>query len=84
MVNDKPLASGRSSKTLTVPRLGSGLLQAEATTGLGGILRQVVALQNGAPAAVSYRLTGRLYLKGHPMGVAFDRSGEFRLPAAGS
>lgn len=77
-LNGQSFAKGVSNKPVVIPRLGEGRVEVVATTGLGGILRQLNAFRDGRDK-VDYRLRGRL-VTGNFGGIDFDQQGEVALP----
>jgi LEA14-like dessication related protein len=82
-INGTSFASGGSSDTVVIPRLGSGLVRVEAVSGLGGILQQLLKLQKGPPGALTYRISGVAYVGAAGSRLPFEDSGEIALPAQG-
>ncbi|HSO05838.1 MAG TPA: LEA type 2 family protein [Pelomicrobium sp.] len=82
-INDASFASGGSADAVVIPRLGSGIVRVEAISGLGGILQQLMKLQQGPPKSVTYRISGVAYIGPEGSRLPFEDSGEFALPAPG-
>lgn len=81
-LNGQPFAKGAGGEAVTVPRLGSAVMEVEAISGLSGILRQLSTMQQGkAGQGVSYRIKGRLVTR-NAGSLPFEDSGEFRPGAA--
>ena len=53
----------------------------EARGTLGTILRQLVALQEGAPEVLRYGIRGKLSVRGWNEPLSFEEGGEIRVPA---
>ncbi len=79
-INDAAFASGGSADAVVIPRLGSGIVQVEAISGLGGILQQLMKLQQGPPKSVRYRISGVAYVGPEGWRLPFEDGGEFALP----
>lgn len=77
-LNGQQFATGVGNKPVVIPRLGDGLVEVIATTGLASLLRQFKELARGHEKA-EYRLRGRL-VTGNFGGFDFDRTGEVNLP----
>ena len=78
-INDKPFAQGASAKSITIPRLGSGLIEVEGISTLSNLLRQLPRLQGGTLKGLNYQLKGYLTLQGFGNRVPFDQQGEIGL-----
>ena len=76
-LNGQPFAKGVGNQPVVVPRLGEALVEVTATTGLGGLLRQLKAFKGREK--VDYRISGRL-VTGNFGGIDFDQTGEVELP----
>ena len=79
-LNGEHFASGVGHDAVTLPGLGEALVKLKVTTNLGGLWKQIRALQS-LNKPLSYHMTGTLYAPWIPGGIAFDRQGE--LPALG-
>ncbi len=77
-LNGQPFAKGVSNQAVVIPRLGDGIVEVTATTGLSSFLRQFKALRKGHEK-VEYRIKGRL-VTGNFGGINFDQTGEVGLP----
>lgn len=77
-LNGQPFAKGVGNQPVVIPRLGEAMVEVTATTGLGGLLRQLKALGKGRDK-VDYRISGRL-VTGSFGGIDFDQTGEVELP----
>lgn len=77
-LNGQPFAKGVGNQPVVVPRLGEAMVEVTATTGLGGLLRQLKAFGKGREK-VDYRISGRL-VTGSFGGIDFDQTGEVELP----
>ena len=78
-VNGERLARGQTGDSVSVPRLGDAVISVHATTTLLDVLRQVWAAQ--AAKGVSYRVEGRVFLKGlFPPHIDFEHEGELLSP----
>jgi len=78
-INDQPFAAGVGDQVVTVPRFGSGFMQVEAVSSLGGVLRQFGVLTHGDKPGFRYRIKGSLSVAGTL--IPFDRRGEFAVGA---
>ncbi|MBI5014494.1 MAG: LEA type 2 family protein [Deltaproteobacteria bacterium] len=78
-VNDQPFASGVSSHPVTVPAYGTEVIDVEAYSGLGEVLKQLFELGKGIPERLRYRLRGHVRLESPSLEVPFDESGEISL-----
>lgn len=76
-LNGQPFAKGVGNQPVVIPRLGEAMVEVTATTGLGGLLRQLKALKGREK--VEYRISGRL-VTGNFGGIDFDQTGEVELP----
>ena len=76
-LNGQPFAKGVGNQPVVVPRLGEAMVEVTATTGLGGLLRQLKAFKGREK--VDYRISGRL-VTGNFGGIDFDQTGEVELP----
>ena len=76
-LNGQPFAKGVGNQPVVVPRLGEAMVDVTATTGLGGLLRQLKAFKGREK--VDYRISGRL-VTGNFGGIDFDQTGEVELP----
>lgn len=80
-INGKPFATGVSNRGVTVPALGEAVMEVDAVSNLGGILRQLADLEGGAAGrGLSYRVSGKVHVTGHGA-VPFEHSGDLGLPA---
>ena len=76
-LNGQPFAKGVGNQPVVIPRLGEAMVDVTATTGLGGLLRQLKAFKGREK--VDYRISGRL-VTGNFGGIDFDQTGEVELP----
>ena len=76
-LNGQPFAKGVGNQPVVIPRLGEAMVEVTATTGLGGLLRQLKAFKGREK--VDYRISGRL-VTGNFGGIDFDQTGEVELP----
>jgi len=79
-INDKPFATGISNQTLTIRRLSSDLIHAQATTSTWDMLRQIVEAQRIGLAPVKYRLRGKIFTGPSNVKLPFDETGEIEVP----
>jgi LEA14-like dessication related protein len=79
-INDQPFARGVGNQAVTVPRYGSGFMQVEAVSNLGGLVRQFGHFTLSGKPVFKYRIKGSLSLA-NGMRVPFDERGEFDLSA---
>ena len=70
-LNDREFATGLSPRKVTVPRLGSELLDVEVITGLGSVLRQLNELHGDGLNKFRYRIKGTVFV---------EVPGRFKLP----
>ena len=77
-LNGQQFATGVSNKPVVIPRLGNGLVDVTATTGLASLMRQFRELAKGRDRA-DYRVRGRL-VTGNFGGFDFDETGEVGMP----
>lgn len=78
-VNGKPFARGVSAQAVTVPRYGEALVDVDAVSNIGTLLRQLSDAVGSEREAVTYRLTGSVHVGG--MGrLPFEHRGEVTLP----
>lgn len=77
-LNGQQFATGVSNKPVVIPRLGDGVVEVTATTGLASLLRQFRELGK-LRDKVEYRLRGRL-VTGNFGGFDFDETGEVGMP----
>ena len=75
-INDQSFAKGVGNQSVTVPRYGSGFMQVEAVSNLGGVVRQFGRLATGDKPALKYRIKGTLSIT-NGMRMPFDERGEF-------
>jgi LEA14-like dessication related protein len=75
-INDQAFAKGAGNQAVTVPRYGSGFMQTEVVSNLGGLVRQFGRLATGDKPALKYRIKGTLSIA-NGMRVPFDERGEF-------
>ncbi|MDB5809923.1 MAG: Water Stress and Hypersensitive response domain protein [Betaproteobacteria bacterium] len=79
-INEQPFAKAVGNQIVTVPRYGSGFMQAEAVSTLGGLLRQFGRFIEGNRATFKYRIKGVLSIAGGGR-VPFEETGEFDVRA---
>ena len=79
-LNDKPFATGASSRAVNVPRYGSALIEVEGISTITDLLRQYKQLAKGELTGLRYRLKGKLTLQGSLAKIPFDYKGEIGLP----
>lgn len=78
-INGQPFATGVSNRPVTVPGYGSELVEVEAISNLGGLLRQV---GNALKGELGYRLQGHAIVGDNKWKVPFEQHGEVDLTAA--
>lgn len=78
-INEQPFATGVSNRPVTVPSYASELLEVEAISNLGGLLRQV---KNAVTGNLSYRLQGDALVGDDKRKIRFEQHGEVDLAAA--
>jgi len=76
----QPFAKGLSERAVTVPRLGEAILDVQATSNLGSVLKQLRELKKRGRDRVDYRLSGRVDVDGYGS-IPFDRRGDVQMPA---
>ncbi len=81
-LNGAAFAKGLSDKVVTVPRMGEMVMEVKAISNLGAVWKQWGELQKSSPDRVSYRLFGRLFLKGLGS-IPFERKGGVSMPFNG-
>ena len=59
-VNDQLFARGVGNQAVTVPRYGSGFMQVEAVSTLGGLVNQFARLAQDGKLSFKYRIKGSL------------------------
>lgn len=79
-INDKPFATGISNQTLTISRLSSDVIHAQATTSTWDMLRQIVEVQRTGFTRVKYRLRGKIFAGTPNVKLPFDETGEIEIP----
>lgn len=78
-INGQPFAKGVSNKSVLIPRLGEAVLEVDALSNLGGVLRQIQEFAKGDREGLDYRIRGRL-IAGSLGSVPFESRGEVKLP----
>jgi len=78
-LNGQPFARGLSDKAVTVPRMSDAILEVQATSDLGRVLRQIRELQKSGRERVDYRISGRISLEGVGS-IPFERKGDLSMP----
>lgn len=79
-INDRSFAKGVGNQAVTVPRFGSGFMQVEAVSNLGGFVRQFGRLATADKPALKYRIKGTLSVTNGAR-VPFEERGEFDFSA---
>jgi LEA14-like dessication related protein len=74
-VNGLRLASGISSETATLPRLGEVVIPVTTTTTLLDLVNQIVAFGASEQPRFEYALRGRIFLANSWTSFAFERRG---------
>ena len=74
-VNGSRLASGVSSETATLPRLGEVVVPVTTTTSLFDVVNQILAFGKQPQPQFSYELRGKVFLKHSWGGLDFERHG---------
>ena len=74
-VNGSRLASGVSSETATLPRLGEVVVPVTTTTSLFDVVNQILAFGQQPQPQFSYELRGKVFLKHSWGGLEFERRG---------
>jgi LEA14-like dessication related protein len=80
-LNGRTFARGVSDHHLTVSRLSTQIASVEAVSTLADFLRQTDSTGGGSNEAFSYRVHGKLHLRGRSSPLPFDYRGEIALPA---
>lgn len=80
-LNGLPFAKGLSDRAVTVPRMGEAVLDVQATSNLGSVLKQLRELRKSGRERVDYRLSGRINVDGFGS-IPFERRGEVQIPRA--
>ena len=80
-LNELPFAKGLSDRAVTVPRMGEAILDVQATSNLGSVLKQLRELKKSGREHVDYRLSGRINVDGFGS-IPFDRRGDVQIPRA--
>ncbi len=85
-LNDKAFARGTSATDAVVPPFGAALVEVETVSTLPGMLRQLSGMTSAgkSPAAMNYRIRGRLHTAGRGAAIPFEEKGEWSLGDAGS
>ncbi len=74
-VNGRRLASGVSSESATLPRLGEVVVPVTTTTSLFDVVNQILAFGQQQQPQFSYELRGKVFLKNSWGGLDFERKG---------
>jgi LEA14-like dessication related protein len=78
-INGQPFASGVSNQNATIEGLSSQIVQIEAYTGIGSILRQLSkATKEGYASGFKYRLKGAIHSGSPSLRLPFDKTGEIK------
>ncbi len=77
-LNDQHFASGVSNHSAVIPALDSAVIEVEATSTLLSFFRQFNNLQQGKLETISYRLNGKIHLRGL-RSQSFDYRGKMLL-----
>lgn len=80
-INDKVFARGLSNHSVSIPRDDMRTVSVEAVSTLNDVLRQLQVDEQSEPEVLRYRVSGTLKVRHHAGDIAFDHSGEIRLPA---
>ncbi|OGQ96297.1 MAG: hypothetical protein A2521_12245 [Deltaproteobacteria bacterium RIFOXYD12_FULL_57_12] len=81
-LNDQFFASGVANQPVTVPGLGSAVIEVETTSTLLSIFNQLSALQQETGQDLSYRLKGKIHLA-NLSSLPFNYSGTISLGSLG-
>lgn len=77
-VNEREFARGVSDKEVLIPAFGEGIVEVSVISNLSSIIRQLKLLgEKGTP--ISYRISGRIALKGIPGTIPFAHEGRLLL-----
>jgi LEA14-like dessication related protein len=79
-INDQPFAKGVGNQLVTVPRYGSAIMQVEAISTLGSLVRQLGRFAQGDKPLFKYHIRGSMSVAAGPR-LPFDERGEFDLTA---
>jgi LEA14-like dessication related protein len=74
-VNEREFAYGVSRQAVTIPALGEAVLEVDVISSLLDVLQQAQQLGAGQPAALDYRLSGKINLANSALRLPFDYSG---------
>ncbi len=78
-LNARPFASGVSNQSLTLPSLGSEVVEVEAYSSLADIFQQLTRMQGGEGANINYRLVGKLNPSRTFNALSFEQRAELPL-----
>ncbi len=80
-INGRPFASGMSSAPVSVPRLGTAVLEIDAISTLAEVARQLNDIVMGQTQGVRYTLTGKVHLARPAVELPFRQEGDMKLPS---
>lgn len=78
-LSGKPFAHGVGDKATIVPRFGEGIVEVEAVSNLGSLVRQIGEMAKAGRDGLPYRVKGSVLADGFGS-VPFDSRGEWKLP----
>jgi LEA14-like dessication related protein len=78
-LNDRPFASGVSNQSLTLPSLGSEVVEVEAYSSLADIFQQLTSMRGAEGANIHYRLAGKLNPSRSFNALSFEQRAELPL-----
>ncbi len=79
-LNGQSFVSGVSRNTVSIPRLGSAVLDLEAVSTLAGLARQFMEMTENKTPIARYGITGKVHLAQPAMSLPFHEAGEIKLP----
>ncbi len=80
-INDKQFARGVTSKAVSIPALGEGVVEVEVVSSIMRIMDQLRALEAGRLEGLNYALTGNLILSKLVPKLPFEAKGELSSSA---
>ena len=84
LLNEQQFAYGMSGQRVVVPRFASEMINVEASTGLGSLLRQLQGFNKNGTKAILYRIKGTAFID-FPASfkLPFDENGQINFTAIG-
>jgi LEA14-like dessication related protein len=80
-INEREFAQGVSAAAVDVPRFGEALLAVDMVSDLRRVFEQLRDTGSWQAGMVSYRLSGKVAVKGRSLMLPFEYRGEFDLGA---